>query len=257
MAHSFDIVDAIGNGYAATWRERRWLVRLALVPVTVKIVSLQAILLLGLERNFLGQAIVLLPSFVLEGWLLVRYVRLLVLGERWPEHQNAPGFRPDPRPVLAGLLIYVLAQFVLRGLVAFMASGVPPEGVDVPQIEPDALAFAMAGGILIGVLWAFRYVWLYIPAALGMGLMDFLSAIRGFSVSFAMIGVWIASFLPFLMILGALAGIVFSPSKADSSSLIVEGAMSVIQAAFDTIILLVSTAAMTYGIRQMLSAPKP
>lgn len=259
MGRSFDIVDAIGKGYLATWRERRWLARLAFVPVMAKIVSLQAIMLLEMERNFLGQAIVLLPSFVLEGWLLVRFVRLLALGERWPEHQNAPGFRPDPRPVLAGLLAYTLMQFILRGLVALMVSGATgrasPDMASAPA--PDPLSFVLAGAFLVGVVWSFRYLWLYIPASVGIPLDDFLKTIRGFGVSFAMMGVWIVSFLPFMMALGVLTGLIAGPwTSGGSAPPAVDGLMTAIQAVLDTMISLVSTAAMTYGIRQMFESRK-
>ncbi|HRC25798.1 MAG TPA: hypothetical protein PKX87_00010 [Alphaproteobacteria bacterium] len=260
MARSFDIVEAIGNGYLATWRERRWLARLAFVPVVAKIVGLQIILLLGLERNFLGQAIVLLPAFVAEGWLVVRYVRLLALGERWPDHQNAPGFRPDPRPVLAGILAYTLMQFVLRGLVALaMVGAAAGQGADMAQTsQPDPVAFALAGGMLLVVIWSFRYLWLYILASLGIGLREFLSAIRGFPASFAMIGTWIVCFLPFMMALGVVAGLVLSPWRAGGEvPILVDGGMAALQAVLDTTISLVSTAAMTYGIRQIFGAPKP
>jgi hypothetical protein len=261
MARSFDIVEAIGNGYLTTWRERRWLARLAFVPVVAKIVGLQIIVLLGLESNFLGQAIVLLPAFVAEGWLVVRYVRLVALGERWPDHQNAPGFRPDPRPVLAGILAYTLMQFILRGLVALAVSGGAAAGQSAGMAQtpqPDPIAFALAGGMLLVALWSFRYLWLYIPASLGIGLVAFLSAIRGFPASFSMIGVWIVCFLPFMMALGVVAGLVLSPWRSgDEVPLLVDGGMTAIQAVLDTMISLVSTAAMTYGIRQIFGAPKP
>lgn len=249
---TFDIIGAVGNGYAATWRERRWLARLALVPVAVKIFSLQALVFLGLERDFLAQAVILLPSFFLEGWLVVRFARLVALGERWPEHQNAPGFRPDPRPVLAGILVYVLAQFSLRGLVASALPGMPAHIEATPDAPPDMMAFTAAAGLVVGAFWAFRYLWLYIPAAVGMGLRDFLRGVHGFPISFTMMGTWIACFAPFMLSFGALAGLVFSPSSADAPiPVLADAAMTAAQATMDTIISLVSTAAMTYGIRQV------
>lgn len=254
---TFDIIESVSNGYAATWRERQWLARLALVPVAVKIFSLEVLVLLGFERNFLAQAIVLLPAFFLEGWLLVRFARLVGLGERWPDHQDAPGFRPDPRPVLAGILVYVLIQFGLRGLVAAALPGLPAQVGATPGAPPDMMAFAAAMGILLGAFWAFRYLWLYIPAGMGIPIRDFLAGVRGFSVSFSMIGAWIACFAPFMLAFGVVAGLFFSPQGGEAPSAAADFLVTAAQAVVDTIILLVSTAAMTYGIGQMLTSSKP
>ncbi len=90
----FDIIEAAGNGYVTVWRERDWLLRLAAPVLFVKILCMGAVAILGIEENFISQAIVMLPAFFIEGWLAVHLVRLIVLGERWID-------RPDPREVHA------------------------------------------------------------------------------------------------------------------------------------------------------------
>src|ERR1700744_2223913 len=114
---SFDIIDSAGYGYQLAWREKRYLARLATIPLFVKFCCLVAIMLAHWGDRSLLSSLVLLPSFFADGWMLSHYIRLIFLDQRWP-------FRPSGDPaadrqdmqdrassLMAGTLVFVLSRF--------------------------------------------------------------------------------------------------------------------------------------------------
>ena len=88
---SFDIIDAAGRGYSKVWEEKTYLYQLAVIPVVIKFVCYLTIQALDWEENFIRQALVMLPSYFADGWMLSHFVRLIFLDQRWP-------FKPSGDP---------------------------------------------------------------------------------------------------------------------------------------------------------------
>lgn len=238
----FDIIEAAGNGYVTVWRERDWLLRLAAPVLFVKILCMGAVAILGIEENFISQAIVMLPAFFIEGWLAVHLVRLIVLGERWID-------RPDPREVHAGMLVFVLMKFALSGLAALALAPGTEDLAAAREREPGMFPVLSAIVIFAAMIWSFRYLWLYIPAAVGMNLRAFLRNLGGFSASFHIIGAWLICFVPFILALGIVSGLILPPAQTPGPlSLPATALLLAVQSALDTATTLVTTAAITYGL---------
>lgn len=177
----FDIITAAANAYTTTWASRKYLLRLAAVPVALKLIffTIASIYAGGNDTedsNYMLFMLILVPALIAEGWMLAHWIRFLVLGQTWP-------FRPTgdveadkemlstrARGVLGGMIVFVLINMaigllndvVARAMTPYMAMG--EADIDkVPAIIPVFSVF-----FLVFMFWGFRLLWLHIPFALNM-----------------------------------------------------------------------------------------
>ncbi len=254
---SFDIIDATGNGYRAVWVERGYLMRLALAPVLIKFACLVVIVFFEFQNAFLKQALILLPAYFAEGWLLAHLVRLIFLKERWPvrlsgkPQEDAALMEERSRGIMAAVLMYTLLKMLQTGMLEMMLGASGGEPAPVPEqvgLEAFLLALAMLGFIF----WAFRFLWLYIPLAVNYPLFSFVRALGGFSTSAYMFGTWLLAFIPFVMILAMVTSLLLTPYNDPSEiPAFVDFLMTFVQVILDTAIAVVTTATMAYGIQDL------
>ena len=258
---SFDIIDAAGYAYRLLWAERRYLMRLAFVPVMVQIACHSGVMIFGWGQDFIKQALIMLPSYFTEGWLLAHLTRLVFLDQRWPfrptgdRSRDMAMLQDRAQGIMSGTLFYVVTRFLMAGLLGgvywFSKQVTPETGDDVPP----AAALA-AVGMLLFLVWAFRFLWLYIPASLNAPVKDFLIAIRGFSVSFYMMGAWLIALIPLLMLDVFIMSLLLSLSGSLAAvPLPLKIIMEILQALMDLTILMLATAAIAHGIRSMMTRP--
>lgn len=253
---SFNIMEATSFGYRLAWRERRYLLYLAAVPILIKIVCHMTYIMLGWQGQLMRQALVMLPSFFADGWMLAHLSRLIFYDQRWPWRSSGDadkdrGVREErARGIMAGMIAFVVVEFLLAGFadgIYQLAAAGFWENAD-PSM-PEAMAMAVAAA---GLLWIFRYFWFYIPAAIGYPLPEFSVAMRGFATSVYMLAVWTACFMPgailYQMTLAAFLPMEKDMGKGGEFFAAVSGAV------FDTAIVIVSTAAMARAIRSMIEA---
>jgi hypothetical protein len=202
----FDFVGASVKGYRFLAAESDIFLRLAFIPVCLKISSLIIISLMGLEANVLRQGILMMPAYAAEGWLIAQLIRMAIFNERWPfslsgdQKRDQALFITRSRSILACVIIYSLVKLsmsLFAGLVFLDPAGM---AATQPQ-EPDFLLFIFGSIVLGGAFWAFRLLWLYVPAALDYPLDDFLKRIRGYGTSFYLLGLWLLCFVPLAMVL--------------------------------------------------------
>jgi hypothetical protein len=242
---AFDFVDSAAQGYQFVWDKRQMLVRLSFLPLMVKLGSFAAVILLGLEGNFLRQGLFLIPSYFAEGWLVCMVVRHALLPGREAE---GPAY---VKAIIAPMIVYVLIQLIMSLLSALALTGQAQAPAEAPP--PTGEAFVAALLMLVFTVWAFRLIWLYIPVVLGYSVKDFLARVKGFQTSFYMIGTWLLCFVPFglfLVIMSQLVLAVF-PAQGEVLSLPYMVVMAAIQAAVEMLVALVSSLAMAYGIRSI------
>src|SRR5205814_116453 len=97
-----------------------------------------------------------------------------------------------------GTLVFAVSRFLMAGLTACLAylfdqvDGVAHRD---PAAMPTSLALLVIGTAVFS-LWAFRYLWFYIPAALSYELRSCVRALKGFGTSIYMILTAIVCFLP-------------------------------------------------------------
>ena len=131
---SYNVTDSAMKGYALVWNERAYLFRLAIFPLLIKFVCAMTVIINGFEFDFVKQALLMLPSYFADGWVMSHLVRLIYLGQRWP-------FRPTGQPqndmamlrdraggIMAGTVSFALIEFLKTGMVGFMFIGAMPPG---------------------------------------------------------------------------------------------------------------------------------
>lgn len=267
---SFDIIEASGKAYAVTFSERRYLARMAFWPVMIKIAVYFAVIGLGWQQYYLRQAVIMLPAFFAEGWLLAHYVRFLFLGQRWPfrptgdKKQDMSVLQDRARGVLSGALFYALAHFFLIGLfAAVQKDGMllpPPSALEgTPETdERTLLSFFLMLGVFCGVIWAFRFIWLYIPASINYPVRRFLTHMAGFNSSFYLIGVWLICFVPFMLMFSMFSSLFLLEyyDRPNEIPLPLDFVLSVMNIIVGVIVSLISTAGVAYGIESVMRQHK-
>ncbi len=243
----FDIIAPTIKAYSISWAERNYLVRLAMVPLLLKIGGYLTGFSMGFQGNQIALTLCLLPAYFAEGWMLSHFVRLITLGHRWPFRPSG-NFEADlavlrtrARGVMSGVVSYVLINMALGGIMAAIMTVMPDPSQDPETIPPQTgVALIM---ILVSFVWLFRLTWLYIPLALNLSGEKYLHAVRGYLTSLPMIGVWILCAVPFLIGFGFLEGL-FKQIAGDSA--IVGFIFVLIVVVADTVKNIVASAGLTY-----------
>lgn len=260
----FDLIDAASFGYQTVWRERAYLLRLALIPVVIKLACTVAIFVLGYESNYLRQGLVSLPAALAEGWLLAQFLRTLLLLERWPimlteepSESKLAALLLRARGIMSSTILYALITFLAYGLKEVYAlfyhlSGAE-EGAsgEVAARDGHPLMFIPAIALLLASLWMFRLLWLYIPVVVLMPVRDFLKKLGGFKASFPMIGVFLISMIPCFMLAIILSNI-FTALLGGSGTDIGSFVIMTISVLMETLVSLITTASMAYALRTIL-----
>lgn len=259
----FDVIEVAGKGYTLVWEERRYLARLAIVPVVLKLVCFTVVIALGWQEIYLRQALVMLPSYFVEGWLLSHLVRFIFLGQRWPfrstgdEEKDRSVLQDRAQGIIGGTVFYVLIRFLQNGLFAFVRIyGAPPDITPAATSvqEPSMMIFMLAVVMLVITIWAFRFFWLFIPAAVNYPVRQFVRGLGGFSTSIHMIGTWLICFVPLVFVLFIVTAQVLSVSGGDISSVpaVLDFAISIFQVIVDTLVIIITTAGIAYAVGSML-----
>lgn len=258
---SFDVIDAAQHGYRQLWAERAYLMRLAMVPIFVKFICLVTAMTLDLGNNYIRHALIFLPDYFTEGWMLAHVVRLAFLGQRWPFRPTGDNaadeliLRDRFRGVMAATLIYVLTRFIGAGALHFLlaADAAMTRSAEAEQLNGGVFLLALV--TLIIMLWSVRLVWLYIPAALNFPARDYLRAVgRGLMPSFYMIGAWMVCTVPVIFIWKLLATFLIVLAGGPSAG--VEFMIAALQAGTETTTKIIATFALGWGIAQMMAPPE-
>ncbi|MFN3700488.1 MAG: hypothetical protein ACK4VI_03085 [Alphaproteobacteria bacterium] len=252
---SFDIMHATRQGYFHFWAGRHVLVRLAMIPLFLKIISYFVVLSLGLEGNILRQGLILLPATLLEGYMVCLFLRLATFSHEPMEKPYGSAaevyYKIRARDIQAGAVIYTLLKLFSTFVVGIiMGMGEPSE-----EFQTSFLAFLLIIGLLVGMIWAVRIAWIYIPVVLGYSVKEYLHRVRGFSFSFHALSVWIMCLLPPLLatiVLSDILGLI-TGHTAESPSQIFRYMIVMFQSVIELAIVIISTVAVGNGIYQLMS----
>ena len=259
----FDIITAAGNAYKTTWASRQYLLRLAAVPVALKLIffTIASIYAGGNDTedsNYILFMLILVPALIAEGWMLAHWIRFLVLGQTWP-FQPTGDIEADKqmlstraRGVLSGMIVFVLInmaigflnEVVARAMLPYIGRDAEVDMDKVPAIIPVFSVF-----FLVFMFWGFRLLWLHIPFALNIPMRDYMQRLKGGMTSFYMIGVWILCFAPFILLLKFIGPILLAALPGQAG----ESAVTVFSIIFDTLKSLIAAAGVTFGLREIFS----
>ena len=254
---SLNIIQAAGNAYQTVWRERFYLLRMAIFPVLVKLACYIFALALGWEENILRLSLCLIPAYFLEGWFLAHLVRLIVLGQRWPlrlsgnDEADRVLLAERTRGIMGGLLAYVLMNVAMAGYLSLMLH-FGPQNADPQTVDSQQVLIAFAA--LFFSFWAFRLLWLHIPLAVNASPLDYLKKLGGYMASAPLIGVWFLCFIPpvALMLTGsALILVPFAQGEDGAIPPLAYFTATILRVVLDTLKAVLCTAGIAYAIKQL------
>lgn len=255
----FDIISVTGKAFRITWDERSYLLRLALLPMVLKILCLAVASSYAADGNYLRFTLLMLPAYLAEGWMVSHYARLLVLGHRWPfrptgdRDADIAALRIRARGVLSGTIVFALIQMGI-GIVymtgEYLRAFLPAEGAPIEQVEIPAHAGFLAMFMLFFTFWGFRLLWYYIPFALNMSAGEYLVRLRGIMPSVHMIAVWLVCLAPTLAGLYLAAGLL-GALTGGATSQAAQFVFMVLTVIADTIKSLLVTGGMTFALMSL------
>lgn len=259
----FDIIEASGYGYRLGWQEKRYLARLATIPTLIKWISIFFILKADWEGFNLKPTLLLLPSFFADGWMYSHYARLIFLDQRWP-------FRPSGDTgadrqelmerahfLMAGTLTFVLFHFLMGGVficgLALFSQGAHLAQAQPPQM-PTPLALMMLMSAVLS-LWFFRFLWFYIPAALGYSLQQCRRDLHGMMTSVLMLFTMLICYVPLWVVQHIVESVAsgYDPAHPENWPATILLFISMIESICDTAVGLILTGAMAYAFYEMIS----
>lgn len=197
----FDFIEASVHGYRFLWTQRITIARMAMPLLLIKIGTFLAILLMGYEEEYLRQGLILLPVSFAEGWLLALLIRMAMFREQ-PFTKNHEHSKKAHNALLTSAIIYTLIKLVSGAAAAFiMTQGLHlSEPAANPENTASITTFFASLLAIGGIIWAFRLIWLYVPAAMDIPAIDFLKRLGPLSSSFPLIGIWLICTLPIMAI---------------------------------------------------------
>ncbi|MFA5593329.1 MAG: hypothetical protein WC989_08465 [Micavibrio sp.] len=221
-----ETITAASRAYQTGWMARSYIMRLAMVPVILKLFCFALAITYGSgegPETYLRFMLIMLPAILAEGWMLSHYVRFLVLGQTWP-------FRPSgdmeadlqiltirARGVLSGMIVFalisVVSSILMYGMIVMVSPYLPADPAAAREASAQlpahiALTFLVA---IPALLWGFRLMWLYVPFALNIIPANYLGKLRGYASSLHLILVWVLCVSPFLLLMRAGSVIVIEP----------------------------------------------
>lgn len=224
---SFDLVTSVGKAYQLVWAERHYLLRLALVPFLVKIVLFAiAYSTLSAEGNLWRMSLIMVPAWIVEGWMLAHFVRLILLKQRWPfqptgdREEDLPVLQTRYRGVMGGAVAFALIQLLIGGWFALLLTVVPVD-MNMPSTQTDMTPqAALAACVLFGLaLYAFRFLWLYVPAAAGVNVRVAATRLtQGFMISLRLLAVWLLCAVPTMVVMQILLGVMMMIAGPDNAA---------------------------------------
>ncbi len=247
---SFDIITVVGLAYRKTWSEIGYLVPMAAIPFLVKLACFTALSTFIKSDSLWFTAIILLPAFFLEGWLLSHWARTVMTGtHRWPfrpsgdDDQDMMELQSRGNGVMAGTIAYVLINFLIAGYYAFLLPYFP-ENMDPQNADPR---FAVVGVIMMTTaLLLFRFLWLYIPLSANLPLGEILKKLEPTRLTFHMIGVWLVCAVPAFLALQLLGEALLGISGQAEGNAFVDTGFLIFRLIIDMIKNLICTAGMAY-----------
>lgn len=261
-----DVVNSVDFGYRLVWAERRYLTRLAAIPVLIKLLTIALVIALGWPEEALRSTIISLPSLFAYGWMLSHLSRLVFYGQYWPFRPTgdavADGVMLQDRAqgVSAGTLFFVVAYYLFAGLDGIILFLIPAEkiqqmtsGVPPTSEEPSMMLGFAALAFVVFSLWAARFMFLYIPAAAGLSVRPIVRARQGMLISLQMIGIGLVCLIPVMLVAKWLLTIMIAVFVGDHS--VSPGLLVLVNTWFQlaiTIAQLILTASIAHGIKTMM-----
>lgn len=257
----FDIIESAGKSYRLFWHYRGYLARLAVIPIMIKIVCWNLVIAFGWQEQYVRQAIVMLPSFFADGWMISHFIRLIFLGQTWPFkptgniEKDMEKLHSRALGIMRGTVSYVVIKFLMAGLLGLLYMYMQDNMQQIQNAEQDPSLFAFISSMLIlaFVLWLFKFTWFYIPAAINHPIQNLYKKIKGFKPALFIAATWMICFIPSLFLYKIFLEAFFgTPAEAPQDFATIQIIQDTCSIIVDTIMLFITTGGIAYAFAQVL-----
>jgi hypothetical protein len=255
----FDFIESAGKAYQYVWTNRQDLARPSAFVIAAKFACYAIVFIAGVEDNFLRQGLILMPSYFVEGWIIA-HIMLKALSNEKDRAYQIPRIAPEniQNTIITSMVVYVLLKLLLSFFVG-LPGLIDPQALSAAGEQEasasDAMLFIGALGFMVFAVWFFRFIWLYVPPALGFSMTGYLRKIGPLNGSYYLIGLWLICFVPLAIALIICSQIVSIPfgTGAEELSAGHKYVLSFLQGIFDYVMILVSSLGMAYGVASMFN----
>jgi hypothetical protein len=251
-SNHFDFMAAANHGYVAVWENRHVILRLAALPLFITLGCVAAILFMGYQSDVLKHGLMMLPAYFAEGFLVAYIIRVLYSGDHLGgDVKQARRYFDD---VIAAMIVFVLIKLALAVLLGLTMSTLPENVTDAETVEISGNAVLSLFGFFAFLVWGFRFLWLYVPLAMGIPLKSFIKKIESFSITFPMLGCWFACFIPLMFATLVLSQILLSflPPLDGANGQLSLLLLSSLQAVLELVVSIIVSVAMAHGFKVLM-----
>jgi hypothetical protein len=188
----FGILEAVKKAYIFVGTQRRYLLRLALLPLFLHVVTALFLQHYNPDASTLEAFLWAFPANIVFAWFMFAEARLLLLGEKQDCLPNDQAYLTEHRRAMnISVILLLLFDMAMAAMTAWMEWSMKSGtfGVNTP--------ITLSVFFLLGSLfWLIRFSVLHILAAVGYPLRVFLHQIRGMGFSLRLIGMGLLCVIP-------------------------------------------------------------
>lgn len=200
-----DIILAIGRGAKFAWAERLWLSYYAVWPIILGFAGLMLVAWYDVQHHVVWGTLALLPAALARSIYFFQSIRLYLLKQRInglkdPAFQD-PAVRANFRLSVGcyigfDLGMTLVAFLVMTGAETFVSAG---------------YFYTLTMVVLcLTAIWALRWFLLYIPAAVGYPLKQYLYEVRGMRFSVWVMMIMLMTSVPVFMVMSIIMSVALS-----------------------------------------------
>jgi len=269
----FDMIESSGIGYHYLYHEREYLLKLIALPFVIKFLTTLVLSLFGENISYFSACLVIIPSLFAEGWLLAQVIRSFAFNERWPMMLSGETDADKAKllnrqtSIIAAIVTYVLVHMIFYAVQSALM--ISPEDFELlatlsngGELPADAdisyMPIFLGLGLVFTLIFWFPLIWLHIPAAANIYFKDFYMTIVKQRMALRIIGCYIICLMPFLAALAIIRNVIVTAFSIDlaEKSLAETVFLGSISEFTSLLVGIVSTVAITHGIRQFFGAKK-
>lgn len=254
---ALDIITCVGKAYQTVWAERRYILRLAALPFLLKIIFFSIAYSQVGPDNSLRLSLIMVPAWIVEGWMLAHFARLILLNQRWPfqpsgnREADLPLLQSRYRGVMGGAVAFALTQLIVGGWFAGLMFFVPVSLAVAPETVNVTPQAAFAACVLIGLgIYFFRFLWLYIAASVSAPIKPVAVRLsQGMMMSIRLLGLWLVCSVPAMVVVQVLVGLLLTLAGPDHAGDMVMVISIVAKVALDIVKNILCAAAVAYAFQ--------
>ncbi|MGB1077024.1 MAG: hypothetical protein ACPG05_01850 [Bdellovibrionales bacterium] len=201
-----DIIKNALIGYKTVWKEKQYLIKLALVPFIIQSICTAITFNLELDIFSLRFFLIMLPAYFANAWFAALMLRLFLLNER-----NVKSNNPERAKAIKATILYSVLAVMVQGSIVSLPSELGMEPI-TKDWQPNIIEFGLYVAGMVIAIWAIRLLWLYIPLSINASMKEFLKDIKGFGASFYIVGVWLLSTLPITIVFVLFPALILEPN---------------------------------------------